>query len=94
MKVTHFFKQLNKNLIGKLHQTSEFQQRMWIVNVRESTLNNESFVVSEDSFSEPMQWMKRQNYTDYMIDELDQLKLSQSANFKVGNAEHCLFRVK
>ncbi|MDD1796156.1 hypothetical protein LRP50_23830 [Enterovibrio sp. ZSDZ42] len=89
-----FFKQLNNNLIGKLHRTSEFQQRMWIVNVRENTLNNDTFVISEDSFSEPMQWMKRHNYDDYMIDELDQLKLSESATFKIGNTEHCLFRVK
>ncbi|WP_028022159.1 hypothetical protein [Enterovibrio calviensis] len=94
MKVTQFFKQLNKNLIGKLHRTSEFHQRMWIVNVRESTLNNDTFVISEDSFTEPMQWMKRHHYTDYMIDELDQLKLSQSVSFKIGTAEHCLFRVK
>lgn len=94
MTVRHFFRTMNQKLAGKLKQSSEFRERMWIVNVRESTLKNEAFVVSEDSFSEPMQWMRRQNYSEYMIDELNQLKLSQSIHFTVGNAEHCILRVK
>ncbi|MGF1864131.1 hypothetical protein L4D15_02475 [Enterovibrio norvegicus] len=94
MSVKQFLRSMNQKLAGKLKQSSEFRERMWIVNVRESTLKNEAFVVSEDSFSEPMQWMRRQNYSEYMIDELNQLRLSQSINFTVGNAEHCILRVK
>jgi len=47
-----------KNILNKLKQTIgevlDFQARVWVVNVYASEHKGESYVVNEDSFSEPL----------------------------------------
>nr|WP_255555364.1 hypothetical protein [Enterovibrio paralichthyis] len=89
-----FWEKIQNSLLHSLDDLMEFQERVWIVNIRESQMKNESFVVSEDSFREPMEWMVDQDYPDDVLEDLELLKPSQSICFKVGNAEHCIMRVK
>ncbi|MGF1807441.1 hypothetical protein L4C31_19560, partial [Aliivibrio sifiae] len=49
-----------KTAIGEV---IEFQSRIWVINIHEGTLNDESFIINEDNFQEPMQWMVRRQYT-------------------------------
>jgi hypothetical protein len=72
----------------------EIKRRVWVVNVYSSTLQNETFVVCEDNFGEPLQWMKRKDYTDRMLNKVDKMKLSQVMIFEHENVSHRLIRVK
>ncbi|MCJ2375506.1 hypothetical protein LNL84_01500 [Vibrio sp. ZSDZ34] len=72
----------------------EIKRRVWVVNVYSSTLQNETFVVCEDNFSQPLQWMKRKHYTDSMLIKVDNMKLSQVMVFEHNNVNHRLIRVK
>ncbi len=77
-----------------LSSMMEIKRRVWVVNVYSSTLQNETFVVCEDNFGEPLQWMKRKHYTDSMLMKVDNMKLSQVMIFKHKNVNHRLIRVK
>lgn len=57
MTMNVFWEKIQNSLLHSLDDLMEFQERVWIVNIRESQMKNESFVVSEDSFREPMEWM-------------------------------------
>ncbi|CZF81839.1 hypothetical protein GCE9029_02860 [Grimontia celer] len=94
MAISRFLTKMHDSLTGTLNNMVEFRERMWIVNVREAEKSSESFVISEDNFREPMEWMIDQNYSSEMLERLESLKLSESIRFTVGGAEHCLFRVK
>ncbi|MGR6832017.1 hypothetical protein [Aliivibrio wodanis] len=63
-----------KTAIGEL---IEFQSRIWVINIHEGSLNDESFIINEDNFQEPMQWMVKRQYTSEMIEKVDAMKRSQ-----------------
>lgn len=72
----------------------DFQSRVWVVSVYAGEHKGESYVVNEDSFSEPMQWMKRKGYTEAMIEQIDKMQRSQVKEFELENVKHRLMRVK
>lgn len=72
----------------------DFQSRVWVVSVYAGEHKGESYVVNEDSFSEPMQWMKRKGYSDPMIEQIDKMQRSQVKEFELENVKHRLMRVK
>ncbi len=80
-----------KTAIGEV---IEFQSRIWIINIHEGTLNDESFVINEDNFEEPMQWMVKRKYSAEMIEKVDIMKRSQVIVLILNNVEHRLIRVK
>ncbi len=80
-----------KTAIGEV---IEFQSRIWVINIHEGTLNDESFIINEDNFQEPMQWMVRRQYTAEMITKVDAMKRSQIVVLMLNNVEHRLMRVK
>ncbi|GLR73985.1 hypothetical protein [Aliivibrio sifiae] len=80
-----------KTAIGEV---IEFQSRIWVINIHEGTLNDESFIINEDNFQEPMQWMVRRQYTAEMIAKVDAMKRSQIVVLMLNNVEHRLMRVK
>ena len=83
-----------KRLAQAVGEVIEFQSRIWIINIHEGTLNDESFIINEDNFQEPMQWMVKRKYSTEMIDKVDMMKRSQVIVLMLNNVEHRLIRVK
>ncbi len=82
-KLKHFFQDV-----------LDFQSRIWVITISGGGLKEESFVINEDSFKEPLQWMKRKSYSEEMLQRVENMKLSQIQIFHVGDLEHRLLRVK
>ena len=79
---------------SQLFEVLDFQSRVWVVSVYQGVHKGESYVVNEDSFSEPMQWMKRKGYSAVMIEQVDQMRRSQVEEFELEDVKHRLMRVK
>ncbi|WP_295894446.1 hypothetical protein [uncultured Vibrio sp.] len=77
-----------------LKKALDFQSRLWVVNVYAGESKGESFVINEDSFAEPLQWMKRKGYDDYMLQKVDAMQRSQVIEFSLEAVQHRLMRVK
>ncbi|WP_415226671.1 hypothetical protein [Psychromonas sp.] len=80
-------------------EIQQFQQRIWIVSIQQnlqsqSSLLNDTFVVSEDSFDTPMQWMEKRGYQAAMIQAVDKMQRSQTLNIELAHSQHSLIRVK
>ena len=80
-------------------EVQQFQQRIWIVSIQQnmgsqSSLLNDTFLVSEDNFDTPMQWMEKQGYQATMIDAVDKMHRSQTINIELAHSQHSLIRVK
>ncbi|MDD9155329.1 hypothetical protein PVK64_03865 [Aliivibrio sp. S4TY2] len=92
------FRHSLSNTINQIKETIgeviEFQSRIWVINIHEGTLNDESFIINEDSFQEPMQWMVKRQYSTEMIEKVDAMKRSQIVVLTHNNVEHRLIRVK
>ncbi len=72
----------------------DFRSRVWVIRISESRLKDESFIINEDSFQEPLQWMKRRNYSPVMLEQVEAMQCSQVRIFNVGDQTHRLLRVK
>ncbi len=72
----------------------DFRSRIWVVRISETRLKDESFIINEDSFQEPLQWMKRRHYSLSMLDEVEHMQRSQVRIFHIGQQTHRLLRVK
>ena len=72
----------------------DFQSRVWVVNIRSSTLQDESFVVSEDNFKQPLQWMKKKQFDTEMLEKVEAMKVSQVLVFHIEGVRYRLLRVK
>ena len=59
-------------LLNQLSEILEFQQRIWVVSICNSSATD-TFIVNEDSFHEPMQWMMRKGYTEDMLQKINKL---------------------
>ncbi|USD67258.1 hypothetical protein [Vibrio sp. SCSIO 43136] len=86
------------NFIDKLkHAISDvldFRNRVWVVNVFAGPQKGESFVVNEDGFSAPLEWMTRKGYDDTMLKQVEAMPRSQVLEFDLGVVKHRLMRVK
>lgn len=72
----------------------DFRSRIWVIRISESRLKDESFIINEDSFQEPLQWMKRRHYSLSMLEQVENMQRSQVRTFQVGQQTHRLLRVK
>ncbi|GKQ99670.1 hypothetical protein KAM461_39200 [Aeromonas hydrophila] len=54
----------------------------------------DTFIVNEGSFAEPMQWMRRKQYSADMLQRVDAMQRSQVIQFELGDIRHRLMRVK
>jgi len=72
----------------------DFQSRVWVVRISQSRLKDESFVINEDSFAEPLQWMKSRQYSPLMLEQVENMQRSQVRTFNVDGQTHRLMRVK
>lgn len=80
-------------------QFQEFKERIWIISIKKSgssseTYLNETFVVSEDSFTSPLQWMVAKHYSSSALTRVETMKLSQLISFEVNDEIHNIMRVK
>ena len=80
-------------------EIQHFQERMWLVSIQstsgqQNTLLNDTFLVSEDCFDSPMQWMEKQGYPAGIIKNVDKMQRSQAIKIQLENSLHSLIRVK
>ena len=85
--------QIKRWLSEQLTEIMEFQQRIWVVSIC-NTSATDTFLVNEDSFHEPMQWMLRKGYTEDMLQKINQLKRSQAVQLELNGIRHQILRVK
>ncbi|WP_156980954.1 hypothetical protein [Vibrio galatheae] len=85
---------LFKRIKVALSDALDFQSRVWVVSVSAGEHKGESYIVNEDSFLEPMQWMKRKGYSLAMIEQIDKMQRSQIEEFDLTHVKHRLMRVK
>ena len=71
----------------------EFQQRIWVVSIIKDAYTD-TFIVNEGSFEEPMQWMRRKQYSADMLQRVDAMQRSQVIQVELGDIRHRLMRVK
>lgn len=76
-----------------------FQKRIWVVSIQKNegeqgAILNDTFIVSEDSFSSPMSWMHQRGYTLDALKKVDNMKRSQIVKVSVEEGSHRLMRVK
>lgn len=81
------------SLLATLGKLLDFQQRIWIVSIHHESYSD-TFVLNEDSFAEPMQWMRRKGYSETMLQRVEQLQRSQTVQFNLDGCSHQLLRVK
>lgn len=94
MAIYELMMELLKKLKTAFVEALDFQSRIWVVSVYEGEHKGESYVVNEDGFSEPMQWMKRKGYSAAMIEQIEIMRCSQVKEFELEAVKHRLMRVK
>jgi hypothetical protein len=85
-------------LITKLKQgmraLSEHQSRLWVVTIKPEVGTSDTFVIDEDQFREPLQWMVKKGYSSSMLQQVQTMPRSGVLVWQVGNQKHQLLRVK
>lgn len=92
-------KKAGKRFIKEFVDAQEFQQRIWVVSIQQSANQqgsalNDTYLVSEDNFETPMQWMHNKGYSSDHINRIEKMKTSQVLTLQVYNIQHSLMRVK
>ena len=72
----------------------DFQSRIWVVHIFEDSITDQSFVINEEGFKEPLEWMKKRDYQARMLDRVDKMKISQVIEIQFEDKMHRLMRVK
>ncbi len=85
--------QAKRWLLEQLTGILEFQQRIWVISICNNSATD-TFIVNEDSFHEPMQWMMRKGYTEDMLHKVNQLRRSQAVQLELNGISHQILRVK
>jgi hypothetical protein len=90
---------IRSQFVAACKRVQAFQERAWIVSIQKQGTNQQSiltdtFVVSEDSFSSPMCWMKKQRYSQEAVNKVDRMRRSQVIKIDVDGQSHSLIRVK
>jgi len=70
------------------------KKRIWIVQVDEGGLKNQSFIVDEDNFQQPMEWMLNKHYSATDLNNVNNMKRADVVSVKLANARHSLIRAK
>ena len=98
-KLALFLRDIWQRFTAACQTMQLFQARIWIVSIQkkmneQGPLLNDTFVVSEDSFSSPMSWMPARGYSEASINELDMMQCSHLVTICIGEQYHSLMRVK
>jgi len=84
------FNYFGQRLLAQL----DSKKRLWIVQVDEGGLKNQSFIVDEDNFQQPMEWMLDRHYSVTDLDKVNNMKPAEVVSVKLVNANHRLIRAK
>ena len=84
------FQRLSQRLLTQL----DSKKRLWIVHVDEGGLKNQSFIVDEDNFEKPMEWMLNKHYSVTDLENVNNMKRAEVYSVKLANAKHSLIRAK
>jgi len=84
------YQQLSQRILAQL----DSKKRLWIVQVDEGGLKNQSFVVDEDNFQQPLEWMLNKHYSAADLANVDNMKRSEVYNVTLATAKHSLIRAK
>lgn len=90
----HYFTKLYQGISHHIMDALDFQSRIWVIRITESTFKDQSFIINEDNFSESLQWMKQRNYSVEMLEQVEKMAISQVNSFQFGDQHHQLMRVK
>jgi hypothetical protein len=85
--------QAGRWLAARVAELCEFQQRIWVVSIIKDAYTD-TFIVNEDSFEEPMQWMHRKGYSAELLQRVNEMQRSQVIQLELGDVSHRLMRVK
>jgi hypothetical protein len=88
--VSQLFNHVSQQLLAQL----DSKNRLWIVQVDEGGLKNQSFIVDEDNFQQPMDWMLKRHYSVTDVEKVNNMKCAQVVSVKLANAKHSLIRAK
>ncbi len=83
-----------KNLKSFFTEVMDFGSRIWVVSVQSGKTKGESYIVNEDSFSEPLSWMKRKGFDESMLAQVEKMNRSQTLDFELKDITYRLLRVK
>jgi hypothetical protein len=81
---------ISQRLLAQL----DSKKRLWIVQVDEGGLKNQSFIVDEDNFQQPMEWMLNKHYSATDLDNVNNMKCSEVCTVTLSAATHSLIRAK
>jgi len=89
-----YLSQGSKYLCQRLLTQLDSKKRLWIVQVDEGGLKNQSFIVDEDKFQQPMEWMLNKHYSATDLNNVNNMKRADVVSVKLANARHSLIRAK
>lgn len=75
-------------------EVMDFGSRVWVVSVQSGKGKGESYIVNEDSFNEPLSWMKRKGFNNAMLERVEKMNRSQTLDFELKEITYRLLRVK
>lgn len=84
------FQYFSQQLLAQL----DSKKRIWIVQVDEGGLKNQSFIVDEDNFQQPMEWMLNKHYSATDLENVNNMKCSEVCTVTLAAAKHSLIRAK
>ncbi|MDK9737168.1 hypothetical protein KI655_07630 [Vibrio sp. D404a] len=76
------------------NEVLDFQSRIWVIHIVEEAITDQSFVINEDGFKEPLEWMKKRGYSQNMLERVEKMGISQVIELQLGETSHRLMRVK
>jgi len=82
--------QFSRQLLAQL----DSKKRLWIVQVDEGGLKNQSFIVDEDNFQQPLEWMLNKHYSAADLANVENMKRAEVYNVTLATAKHSLIRAK
>ncbi|MDX2320385.1 MAG: hypothetical protein QNK26_07280 [Moritella sp.] len=88
------FSQLYNYVSQRLLAQLDSKKRLWIVQVDEGGLKNQSFIVDEDNFQQPMDWMLNRHYSVTDLQNVNNMKRAEVVSVQLANAKHSLIRAK
>ena len=76
------------------NEVLDFQSRIWVIHIVEDAITDQSFVINEDGFKEPLEWMRKRGYSQPMLERVEKMGISQVIELQLGDTSHRLMRVK
>lgn len=77
-----------------MHTVLDFQSRLWVIRIYEGNQLGDTFVINEDAFLEPLEWMRAKGYQSSTLKQIEAMQCSQVVDVQLGTTKHRLIWVK